>query len=136
MAPFRQEREAALVGLGEVGQLGRVAGGEGAQVVDVHADDVIGVDAAKLGGDDRAGVPAVGAVTVVAEAVHQLCPGASDPAGVPTRAGERAGKAKAGQRGRHDVEGVGGIAAMAGGIGQRADDLHELHDRAGPAVGD
>jgi hypothetical protein len=44
--------EAGLVGFGEAGQLGRVAGGEGAQVVDVHADDLLGVDAAKLGGDD------------------------------------------------------------------------------------
>ena len=102
----------------------------------MHADDMLGVDAAKLGGDDRAGVAALGAVPVVAEAVHQFGPRAGDPAGVPARAGERAGEAEAGQGRRHDVEGVGGIAAMACGVGQRADDVHELDDRAGPAVGD
>ena len=51
-------------------------------------------------------------------------------------AGERAGEAKAGQRRGDDVEGVGGIAAMACGVGQRADDVRGLDDRAGPAVGD
>jgi hypothetical protein len=33
------------------------------------------------------------------------------------------------------VEGVGRVAAVGPGIGQRADQLQELDDRAGPAVG-
>ena len=43
-------------------------------------------------------------------------------------------KRVAGQRGRDDREGVGGIAAEAAGIGQARDQLVELPDRAGPAV--
>jgi hypothetical protein len=46
------------------------------------------------------------------------------------------GEAVTGDRGRDDVEGVGGIAAVGLGIGERADDLEELGDRAGPAVGE
>jgi hypothetical protein len=34
------------------------------------------------------------------------------------------------------VEGVGGVAAVGARVGERADDLQELHDRAGPAVGE
>jgi hypothetical protein len=33
------------------------------------------------------------------------------------------------------VEGVGRVAAVGGGVGERADDVQELDDRAGPAVG-
>ena len=42
----------------------------------------------------------------------------------------------AGQRGAHEVERVVGIAAVRGGIRERADHLQELDDRPGPAVGD
>ena len=34
------------------------------------------------------------------------------------------------------MERVGGVAAVRGGIGERADDLQELDDRTGPAVGE
>ena len=34
------------------------------------------------------------------------------------------------------MEGVGGVAAVGGGVRQRLDDLVELHNRSGPAVGD
>ena len=44
-------------------------------------------------------------------------------------------EAVAGQRRAHDVERVGGVAAVRGGIGERAEHLEELHDRARPAVG-
>jgi hypothetical protein len=33
------------------------------------------------------------------------------------------------------VEGVGRVAAVGPRIGERVDDVQELHDRAGPAVG-
>src|SRR5215468_873087 len=78
----------------------------------------------------------MGPIPVVAEAVHQFGPGLGDPAGVPAWTGERGGEAEAGQRRSDDVEGVGGVAAVAGGVGQRADNGAELHDGAGPAVGD
>ena len=80
----------------------------------MHADDMLGVDTAKFGGDDRAGVAALGAVPVVAEAVHQLAQARGDPASVPARSGERAEKPKPGREG-DDVEGVRGVAAMAAG---------------------
>ena len=35
----------------------------------------------------------------------------------------------------HQVERVGRVAAVGARVGQRADDVQELHDRAGPAVG-
>jgi hypothetical protein len=34
------------------------------------------------------------------------------------------------------MEGVGRIAAVGGRVGKRADDVEELGDRTGPAVGD
>ena len=34
------------------------------------------------------------------------------------------------------MEGVSGIAAVGGGVGERTDDVLELGDGAGPAVGD
>ena len=80
----------------------------------MHADDMLGVDAAEFRGDERADVAALRAVAVVAEAAHQLGPGPGDPVGVPARLGERAGEPEAGERRDHDVEGVGGVAAVRG----------------------
>src|SRR6185369_5305577 len=37
---------------------------------------------------------------------------------------------------RYDVEGIAGVAAMGSRVGERADDLLELRDRARPAVSD
>jgi hypothetical protein len=34
------------------------------------------------------------------------------------------------------VEGIRGVAAVRSGVGQRPDDVEELGDRAGPAVGE
>ena len=34
------------------------------------------------------------------------------------------------------MEGVGRVAAVGRGIGERADDVEELDERAGPAVGE
>ena len=87
-----QAGQAGLVLLGETVQLARGAGGEGQQVVQVHADDVIGVDQAQLAGDSRTPVPALGAVTLVAQPAHQGGPCLRDPAQVPARLGHRAGQ--------------------------------------------
>ena len=50
--------------------------------------------------------------------------------------GRLAGEAEAGQRRGDDVEGVRGVAAVRGRVGERLDHLVELDDRARPAVGD
>ena len=89
-----------------VRELGRVAGWEREQLRDVHADDPFGVVAADLGGDLRAGVVAMRAVALVAEAGHQLDPGARRPAACPSPALRSARRTHAGDRGDHDVEGV------------------------------
>src|SRR4029453_5343910 len=47
---------------------------------------------------------------------------------------ERAGEAEAGQRGDHQVEGVGRVAAVGPWVGEGADQPQELHDRSRPAV--
>ena len=59
-----------------------------------------------------------------------------DPLDVPACRRRLAREAEAGQRRAHDVEGVGGVAAVRGGVGQRFDDLVELDDRTRPAVRD
>jgi hypothetical protein len=48
----------------------------------------------------------------------------------------RAGEPEAGDGRGDDVEGVRRVAAVGGGVGERAEDVEELDDRAGPAVGD
>ena len=57
-----------------------------------------------------------------------------DARGSPAGLARLAAEAEPGQRGDHDVEGVGRVAAVRGGVGQRADQVVELEDRAGPAV--
>ena len=86
--------------------------------------------------DGGADVAALGDVAGVAEAVHQLRPGEPDAAGVPAEFGWLAGEAVAGQGGQHQVERVLGAPAVRGRVGERADDLEQLDDRAGPAVRD
>ena len=58
-----------------------------------------------------------------------------DPVDAPAGRGGLVGEAEAGQGGDDQMEGVGGIAAVRGGVGERPDDLQELDDGAGPAVG-
>jgi hypothetical protein len=84
--------------------------------------------------DEGAHVAALGDVARVVEAVHQLRPRACDAAGLPAELGRLARKAVAGQGRQHQVEGVLGGAAVSGRVGQRADGVEELDDRAGPAM--
>jgi hypothetical protein len=81
-------------------------------------------------------VAALGDVAGIAEPVHQLRPGARDPAGIPADLGRLGGEAVAGQRRDDKVERVPGASAVRGGVGQRVDDLEHLDHRAGPAVRD
>ena len=102
----------------------------------VDADDVLGVHHAEQAGHAGAGVGALGGITGVAEAAHQLRPGRGDAEQVaPAGAGHRSGEPVAGQRRDDHVEGVGRVAAVGAGVGQWPDHLEELHRRAGPAVG-
>ena len=85
--------------------------------------------------DEGTHVAALGDVAGVAETVHQLRPRASGAGGVPTELGGLAGEAVAGQRRQHEVERVLGASAVRGRVGERADRIEQLDDRAGPAVG-
>ena len=103
----------------------------------MDAEQPLGCLAAHRVGDGGALVAALGDVAGVAEAAHQLRPGARDAAGVPAGldVGSR-GEAVAGQRRQHQVERVLGRAAVRGRVGERADDPEQLDHRAGPAVRD
>ena len=100
----------------------------------MDAEQPLGRLAAHRVGDGGAHVAALGDVAGVAEAVHQLRPRLRDAAGVPAELGRLAGEAVAGQGRQHEVERVLGVAAVSGRVGQRADGLEQLDDRAGPAV--
>jgi hypothetical protein len=86
--------------------------------------------------DGGADVAALGDVTGVAEAAHQLCPRSRGADRVPAGLGRLTGEAVAGHGRHHEVEGVRGGAAVRGRVGERADDPEHIDDRAGPAVGD
>ena len=91
---------------------------------------------AKLARDPRAEVAALRAVALVAEPAHQLGPGLGDAVEAPARSRGPVRRSRSRAARGDDVEGVGRIAAVGAGIGQRADDVEELDDRAGPAVGE
>ena len=84
--------------------------------------------------DEGTHVAALGDVAGVAEAVHQLRPRACGAAGVPAELGRLAREAVARQGRQHQVECVLGGAAVSGRVGQRADGVEQLDDRAGPAM--
>src|SRR3712207_2184414 len=79
-------------------------------------------------------VAALGDVPGISEAPHQFCPGLPEAADVPAELGWLCREAVAGQGRQHEVEGVLGTPAVSGRVGQRADGLEQLDDRAGPAV--
>ena len=100
----------------------------------MDADQPLGRLAAHHVGDEGAHVAALGDVAGVAEAVHQLRPGARDSAWVPADLRRLAGEAVAGQGREHEVERVLGASAVRGRVGERANGLEQLDHRAGPAV--
>jgi hypothetical protein len=102
----------------------------------VDADQLLGCLAAHGVGNAGADVTALGDVAAIAEPAHQLGPGLGGAAGAPAELGRVAGEAVAGNGRQHQVEGVGGRSAVGGRVGEGADDVEQLDDRAGPAVGD
>ena len=104
--------------------------------VQVHPDHPVGMLRRLPAADDAAPVAPLRAVALVAEPLHQLADDPRHPLRVVAAAGRLVGEAVPGDRRRHHVEGVGRVAAVVGRIDQQRDDLVELHDRAGPAVGD
>ena len=85
-------------------------------------------------GHERSPVAALRAVSVVAEASHQLRPRHADPLDVPTGRRRLVTEPVPRQRRDHHVERIGRVAPVRGGIGERADDLQELDDRPRPTV--
>ena len=113
---------------------GRI-GGTGEGHVQVDAAQVAGVGGAQTRADDGAPVAALRAVALVAElGGHEVVERIRDAGGAPAPLAWLAAPAEAGDGGDDDVEGVGGIAAMGGGVGEGADEVEELEDGAGPAV--
>ena len=88
------------------------------------------------GRDLGAPVAALRAVARVAQATHQLDERPGDAPHVPAARARRLREAVTRQRGRDDVEGVGGVAAVSLRLGEPWDDVEELDDRARPAVGE
>ena len=87
-------------------------------------------------GDLGAPVAALRDVARVAEAPHQDDPGVGDVDRAPAGGRRLARVPVAGHRGDHHVEGVLRGAAVGRRVGERADDVEHLDDRAGPAVRD
>jgi hypothetical protein len=101
----------------------------------VDAEQARGCLAAHRIGDDGPDVATLGDIAGVAETAHQLRQGARHPAGVPADLGRLVGEAVAGYGRQHQVERVGGAAAVRGRVRERLDGLEQLDDRARPAVG-
>ena len=87
--------------------------------------------------DGGAEVAAAGGELLVAEDLrHQLCPEVGGLAHLQAVDREGRGEAEAGQGGGDDVEGVLRVAPVGGGVGQRPNDLLEVPEGPGPAVGE
>src|SRR6266853_1520565 len=85
--------------------------------------------------DARAPVAALREIVGVAQAPHQHRPCPRDSRQAPAALGRFVGKAKARKRGDNDMEGVFGLTAVLGRVGQRTDDIEKFDDAARPAVG-
>ena len=102
--------------------------------VGVDADQTVECQAAHRVSDLGAHVAALRDVPGVTEAPHQLRPRLSDADGAPAELGRLAGEAVARYRWQHEIERILGATAVRGRVGERADGLEQLDDRARPAV--
>ena len=100
------------------------------------ADDARGMLAGEPGGDGGPPVAALDGEFFIAEGGHQLGPEAGHGLGAAARGGRAGGEAEAGERGDDDVEGIGRVAAMGAGVGEKREDALHFKEGAGPAVTD
>ena len=98
--------------------------------VDVRADDPIGVVDPQVSRHACTDIAAVGAVALVPEAAHQLHPCLRGTRELPAGVGERAGEPEPGERRNDHVERICRVASVGSRIGERADEIHELGERA------
>jgi hypothetical protein len=132
--PLQLLHRSAILG-GHARELGRIAGREREDLSDVHRDNVLRVSAADLRGDHRPGVVARGAVALIAQAAHQRGPGGGGAPRAPAPVLQRGRERESRKRGNDQVERDRGNSAVRPWVGQRADQVQELEDRARPAVG-
>src|SRR3954469_19280636 len=100
----------------------------------MHADHAVRADWAQAPSYARADVAPMGPVPLVPEATHQLSKGPGAATRCPSRFSQRYREAEAGDR-RHDqVEGIGPTPAVGARVGERADQVRELDERARPAM--
>src|ERR1700722_18946198 len=119
------------------GEVRGVPGVDGAAGVGaVYRRHPVGVVEGEVAADVAADVAAGGAEAGVAQGGHELGPQAGDGDGVGGRAGGAVGVAEAGDVGDDDIERVGGVGAVRGGVGQEGDDFGVAPERVGPAVGE
>ena len=100
----------------------------------MDADQTVECQAAHRVSDLGAHVAALRDVPGVTEAPHELVPGLSDADGAPAEFGRLVGEAVAGDGRQHEVERVLSASAVRGRVGEWADGLEQLDDRARPAV--
>ena len=113
------------------GHGGRRKGGQG----QVDAEDALGVAVAEGAGEHRAEIAATRREALVAEHVgHEPRPEVHGFARLEAVDPEGRGEAEAGKGGHDHIEGVGGVAAVSGGVGEGTDDLLEVPEGPGPAV--
>ncbi|MCD6059687.1 MAG: hypothetical protein K0Q89_3217 [Thermomicrobiales bacterium] len=100
----------------------------------MDADDVLRVELAHERGLERTDVSALDTIALVTESGHQLGECLGDAAVGPSSLTER-GRKPVTRNGRNDdMKGIGRIAAVRRGVGQRSDEVHELDERARPAM--
>ena len=103
--------------------------------VDVDAEQLFRMGDAEAGCGEGAPVAALRAEAPVAQHVrHQRREAIGDRLDAEAWLAGAEGQAVAGQGGRHHGEGIGRVAAEAGGVGEPRNDIEELEDRAGPAM--
>jgi hypothetical protein len=112
----------------------RDLGRKNARHVDVDAEQLRRCLHAHQIHDDRAPVAALRHKARVAEALHQLKRGTGDAVGTPAARRRLAGEPVARNRRNHHIERVLDATAVCGRVGERADDVQHLDDRARPAV--
>ena len=111
-------------------------GGTDAGHVGVDAEQLRWGQYAHLVDDDRPPVAPCCHELLVAEPLHQLDPRRGNVDQIPA-CGARLAREPVPREGRNDhMERILGLAAERGGVSERTDEIEQLDDRSGPAVGD